>query len=184
MRRELLAQARGRVLELGAGTGAQPRALPGGGREPGPRRARPAHDQAAAGEAGEAGHERRGSVRSARRNDLPFEDDSFDTAVGHPGPLHGPRPGGGAGRDQARPQARRQAALRRARPLRRTPGSPSGRTASRRPWRFLGDGCHCNRDTVAAIGAAGLTLDGVDRSALPKAPPMVRPLVAGTAHKG
>ena len=25
-----------------------------------------------------------------------------------------------------------------------------------RPWRFLGDGCHCNRDTVATIAASPL----------------------------
>ena len=29
-------------------------------------------------------------------NSCPFEDDSFDTAVVDPGPLHGPRPRGGA----------------------------------------------------------------------------------------
>ena len=48
-----------------------------------------------------------------------------------------------------------------------------------RPWRFIGDGCHCNRDTVAAIEASPLTIESVERETLPKAPPIVRPLVRG-----
>ncbi len=50
-----------------------------------------------------------------------------------------------------------------------------------RPWRFLADGCHCNRDTVAAIEASPLELDKVEGGQLPKAPPIVRPLVRGSA---
>ena len=50
-----------------------------------------------------------------------------------------------------------------------------------RPWRFLGDGCHCNRDTVAAIDGAGFQLGEVERGAMPKAPPIVKPLASGTA---
>lgn len=49
------------------------------------------------------------------------------------------------------------------------------------PWRFLGDGCHCNRDTAAAIGAAGFEVEGLEHDALPKAPPIVRPLIRGSA---
>ncbi|HSR94913.1 MAG TPA: class I SAM-dependent methyltransferase, partial [Solirubrobacterales bacterium] len=50
-----------------------------------------------------------------------------------------------------------------------------------KPWRFLGDGCHCNRDTVATIEASPLTVERVERGRLPKAPPLVRPLVRGSA---
>ncbi|HET7507629.1 MAG TPA: methyltransferase domain-containing protein, partial [Solirubrobacterales bacterium] len=50
-----------------------------------------------------------------------------------------------------------------------------------RPWRFLGDGCHCNRDTIAGISAAGFELREVERTELPKAPPIVKPLVSGSA---
>jgi SAM-dependent methyltransferase len=50
-----------------------------------------------------------------------------------------------------------------------------------RPWRFLGDGCHCNRDTVAKIEASPLTVEQVEPGELPKAPPIVRPLVRGSA---
>jgi ubiquinone/menaquinone biosynthesis C-methylase UbiE len=49
------------------------------------------------------------------------------------------------------------------------------------PWRFLGDGCHCNRDTVATIEASPLKLGRVEQDRLPKAPPIVRPLVRGIA---
>jgi ubiquinone/menaquinone biosynthesis C-methylase UbiE len=49
------------------------------------------------------------------------------------------------------------------------------------PWRFLGDGCHCNRDTVSAISAAGFELGPVERPEFPKAPPIVKPMAKGAA---
>jgi SAM-dependent methyltransferase len=49
------------------------------------------------------------------------------------------------------------------------------------PWRFLGDGCHCNRDTVATIETSALKLERVERGRLPKTPPIIRPLVSGVA---
>jgi hypothetical protein len=49
------------------------------------------------------------------------------------------------------------------------------------PWRFFADGCHCNRDTVAMIGASPFELEQVKHGQLPKAPPIVRPLVRGSA---
>ncbi len=72
MRQELLTGARGRVVELGAGTGAQPRALPGRRSRTGPGRARPAHDQAAAraklAESGQRGRGRRGAGAKSCRS--------------------------------------------------------------------------------------------------------------------
>jgi SAM-dependent methyltransferase len=50
-----------------------------------------------------------------------------------------------------------------------------------KPWRFLGDGCHCNRDTVATIESSPLRLENVEHDAFPKAPPIVKPLVRGSA---
>jgi ubiquinone/menaquinone biosynthesis C-methylase UbiE len=50
-----------------------------------------------------------------------------------------------------------------------------------KPWRFVGDGCHCNRDTVATIEASPLAVERVEHGKLPKAPPIVRPLVRGEA---
>jgi hypothetical protein len=49
------------------------------------------------------------------------------------------------------------------------------------PWRFLADGCHCNRDTVATIEASPFELDRLERGSLPKTPPIVRPLAQGSA---
>jgi hypothetical protein len=43
------------------------------------------------------------------------------------------------------------------------------------------DGCHCNRDTVATIESSPFDVDRVERGELPKAPPLVRPLVHGQA---
>ncbi len=53
-----------------------------------------------------------------------------------------------------------------------------------KPWRFIGDGCHCNRDTVATIEASPLQLDDIERDRLPKAPPITRPLARGRAVLG
>lgn len=48
--------------------------------------------------------------------------------------------------------------------------------------RFFADGCHPNRDTLAAIAATpGLRVDDVAHERLPKAPTWVRPLIVGSA---
>src|SRR5262245_44764788 len=48
--------------------------------------------------------------------------------------------------------------------------------------RVIAHGCNCNRSTLDAIGAAGFTITAVERHQMPKAPPFVRPLVIGTAE--
>jgi ubiquinone/menaquinone biosynthesis C-methylase UbiE len=53
-----------------------------------------------------------------------------------------------------------------------------------RPWGWLVGGCHPNRDTVAAITAAGLRLVQLDRFDLPVMPPLARPHVLGVAEWG
>jgi ubiquinone/menaquinone biosynthesis C-methylase UbiE len=53
-----------------------------------------------------------------------------------------------------------------------------------RPWGWLVGGCHPNRDTVAAITAAGLRLVQLDRFDLPAMPPLARPHVLGVAERG
>jgi ubiquinone/menaquinone biosynthesis C-methylase UbiE len=50
-----------------------------------------------------------------------------------------------------------------------------------KPWRFIGDGCHCNRDTIATISSSQFELEEVQRGRMPKAPPIVKPLVRGSA---
>jgi ubiquinone/menaquinone biosynthesis C-methylase UbiE len=53
-----------------------------------------------------------------------------------------------------------------------------------RPWGWLVGGCHPNRDTVAAITAAGLQVVQLDRFDLPAMPPLARPHVLGVAERG
>jgi SAM-dependent methyltransferase len=53
-----------------------------------------------------------------------------------------------------------------------------------RPWGWLVGGCHPNRDTVAAIGAAGLLVVQLDRFDLKAMPPPARAHVLGVAERG
>ena len=52
-----------------------------------------------------------------------------------------------------------------------------------RPWGWLGAGCHPNRDTVAQLEAAGFETESLVRDRMPKAPPIVRPMVRGRARR-
>lgn len=47
----------------------------------------------------------------------------------------------------------------------------------------IAQGCNCNRNTLAAIAAAGFTITDLKRDRLRKAPPTVRPLVLGVAAR-
>jgi SAM-dependent methyltransferase len=53
-----------------------------------------------------------------------------------------------------------------------------------RPWGWLVGGCHPNRDTVAAIVAAGLLVVQLDRFDLKAMPPPARAHVLGVAERG
>lgn len=48
--------------------------------------------------------------------------------------------------------------------------------------KIVAHGCNCNRATVDAIRAAGFTIRSLERGELAKAPPFVRPLAVGTAE--
>jgi len=61
------------------------------------------------------------------------------------------------------------------------PGLARWQDRLERPWRFLGDGCHCNRDTMASIEASPFEIERVEKGELPKAPPLVKPLIRGSA---
>lgn len=179
MRRELLCQARGRVLELGSGTGLNLELYPREGlecltlTEPDPHMIKQLRNRVE--EIGCAA-----DVVETGAEALPFGDDSYDTVVvtlvlctvpDQPAALQEIsrvlRPGG------------QLLFLEHVRA--HQPDLAKWQDRLEKPWRFLGDGCHCNRDTVAAIDAAGFELGQVDHSELPKAPPIVRPLVSGSA---
>ncbi len=50
------------------------------------------------------------------------------------------------------------------------------------PWYVFGYGCHCNRDTPAALAASPLEVTGADWGELPGAVPLVKPMYKGAAR--
>jgi ubiquinone/menaquinone biosynthesis C-methylase UbiE len=48
-------------------------------------------------------------------------------------------------------------------------------------WLRVGHGCHCNRSTLEAIRAGGFTVGDVEHGRLPKALPIVKPMIVGSA---
>ena len=178
-RARLVAGARGTTLELGAGTGLNLRHYPAAVTdlvlaEPDRHMARRLRERLA-----KAG--RPAEVAEAPAERLPFEDGRFDTVV--------------VTLVLCTVQDPAQALEEIARVLK--PGgrllfleqvrAPDGARLSRwqdrleRPWGWFGGGCHPNRDTVAALEASPLSVESADPGELPKAPPIVRPLVAGVA---
>lgn len=181
MRRELLAQARGRVLELGAGTGLNLGHYPQSIEsltmvEPDPHMTKQLRQKL-----DDSGMSAEISVVEAPGEDLPFADGSFDTVVVTLVLCTVPDP------ETSLAEIKRVLApggqflfLEHVRA--HDDGLARWQDRLEGPWKFLADGCRCNRDTVAAIGAAGFELGEVESGELPKLPPLVRPLVTGTAR--
>jgi len=178
-RRELLARANGRTLEIGAGTGANLELYPEAVTdlvltEPDEHmRAQLERKATALG--------RRPEVVGAGAEGLPFPDASFDTVVATLVLCTIPAP--------------RQALEEIARVLKpdgrllfiehvRSEDAGTARWQDRleRPWGWFGRGCHPNRDTVAMINESALEIGELERDIMPKAPPIVRPLVVGEAR--
>lgn len=180
MRRELLAQARGRVLELGAGTGLNLEHYPGDIDsltlvEPDPHMTKQLREKLA-----QAGRSAEVSVIEAPGEDLPFPNDSFDSAVVTLVLCTVPDP------ETTLAEIKRVLApggqllfLEHVRS--HQPGLAKWQDRLEGPWKFLADGCRCNRDTVSTIGAAGFELGDVESGELSKLPPLVRPLRRGRA---
>jgi ubiquinone/menaquinone biosynthesis C-methylase UbiE len=178
LRHELLASASGSVVEIGAGTGVNLAHYPSAvervvctePEEPMARRLR--RKAAASGVPAE--------VVEAPAERLPFEDDSFDTAVAtlvlctvdDPAAALGElarvlRPGG------------RLIFIEHVRAP--EPGLAKWQDRLHPLWVRFGHGCHCNRPTLDAIEASPLRVESHRRGRIPKAPPIVRPLVTGVA---
>jgi ubiquinone/menaquinone biosynthesis C-methylase UbiE len=180
-RSELLANANGRVLEIGAGTGLNLGRYPESveelvltePEEPMARRLEKKLD-------GLGPLRGRASVIRAPAEALPFEDDSFDTAVSTlvlctvEDPVDALseiarvlKPGGQLlflehVRSEEPRLGRWQDTLQ---PL----------------WKRFGHGCVCNRRTSQLLEASRLRVDEIDHGDFPKAPPLVRPLIVGRA---
>ncbi len=199
MRAELLAGASGRVIEIGAGTGVnldlygddvedltlvEPDAHMGAKlrkrlAERGEGAARTGTGASADALAGTA-KPTPAHLVAAPAEALPFADDTFDTAVAMlvlctiPDPVAAIeeisrvlRPGG------------RLLFIEHVRAA--EPASARRQDQLETPWRFFADGCHCNRDTEASLRASSFELETIEHGRMPKAPPIVRPLIRGTA---
>jgi ubiquinone/menaquinone biosynthesis C-methylase UbiE len=171
-RRELLAGVRERVLEIGAGTGRNVEHYPPGSNvtytEPDPHMAKRLRGRGA-------------NVVVAGAEQLPFEDDSFDTVVSTlvlctvpdvPASLREVRrvlaPGG------------RLLFLEH---VRAEPGSSLERWQDRLhgPWHALAGGCNCNRDLLTSLDSQSFAVEELRRENWRFMPPLVRPVVIGAA---
>jgi ubiquinone/menaquinone biosynthesis C-methylase UbiE len=180
MRGRLLLGARGRTLELGAGTGLNLRHYP--------------RDQVVLTltepEASMTGRlERRvaasrpdANVVQAAADRLPFEDSSFDSVISTLVLC--------TVRDQAQALAevRRVLAPDGALLFLEHVRSEDPRVARWQDrihpfWLRIGHGCHCNRDTLAGLHAAGFRVEDVQHTRVPKAPAIVRPLIVVASHE-
>lgn len=178
IRREALAPAAGRTVDLGAGTGANLPLFPPAVSElvlvePDPhmlRKLAPRLESAPA----------PAELVRAPAEALPFGDASFDTAVFTLVLCTVPDPA--AALAEAARVLKPGGRLLFVEHVRsEDAGLARWQDRLERPWRFFGDGCHCNRDTARAIEAAPFEQVEVERGRMPKAPPIVRPLVHGAA---
>lgn len=177
MRREVLAEASGKTIDLGAGTGVNRELFPEAVTElvmaePDPHMFKRLREKVA----GEPGVE----IIQAPAEKLPFDKDSFDTAVFTLVLCTVPDPS--AALNEAARVLKPGGKLLFVEHVRaEDPGLARWQDRLEGPWRFLADGCHCNRNTVANIEASAFEIEKVEKGDLPKSPPLVRPLVRGSA---
>lgn len=170
-RRSLISAARGRVLEIGAGTGLNVPYYRSDVElvltEPDPAMARRLR--------------RRGEVTLASADNLPFADASFDTVVSTL--VFCTVPNVSAALHEVRRVLRPGGTLLFLEHVRADPGTSLERWQDRlhRPWRAFACGCCCNRDLLSALPAAGFTVEDVTRHRWQFMPPIVRPVVIGSA---
>ncbi|MGH2556893.1 MAG: class I SAM-dependent methyltransferase [Actinomycetota bacterium] len=178
-RRRLVEEAKGEVLEIGAGTGKNlplyRTATRVVGLEPEP---------AMRGRAREAAMRARVLVEVIEGDamELPFPDASFDTVVSSLVLCTVP--------DPARALAEARRVLRPGGTFRfyehvRAADPRLARWQDRleRPWGWIGRGCHPNRDAAANVAEAGFTVVSLEEFDFQPLPPIVRPHVLGVAER-
>ena len=178
IRSELLAGATGRVVEIGAGTGVNLQHYPRTIErlvctEPEAPMAKQLRRKV-------ADTDLSVEVVESPAEALPFEDDSFDTAVATLVLC--------TVSDQARALSEIDRVLK---PGGRflfiehvraeDPGLAKWQDRLHPLWVRFGHGCNCNRPTLDAIEASPLKVESHRRGRIPKAPPIVRPLLTGVA---
>jgi len=174
--RELLSGARGRCLEIGAGTGLNLEHWPDAVdelvlSEPDPHMVARLRTKLA------------GSTEpvQAQAERLPFDDDSFDTVALTLVLCTVPDPEAALREiDRVLKPGGRFMLLEHVRA--EEPGLARWQDRLHTLWYWFGDGCHCNRDTLATIEASPLELESSERGSIPKAVPLVRPMVTGSAR--
>ena len=182
IRRDALADARGAVLEIGAGTGLNLRAYPRQGitrivaTEPNPAMRRQLELKVGDAPAPV-------EVVAAAAEELPFADATFDTVVGTL-VLCEPKDPAVVVEEVARvlKPGGRYLFLEHVR-------SDEPKLARRQDryaplWRTVSGGCNCNRSTLATIEASGLDVERASMGRFPKSPTITRPLLRGAAVRG
>ncbi len=180
LKRKLLANARGRVLEIGVGTGLSLAHYPPGveliGVDPSEPMLRRARRRAV-----ELGREV--ALVEAPAEALPFEDESFDTVVSLAVlcTVDDPSRALQEIRRVLRPEGR-FVFLEHVRSS--DPKLARWQDRLERPWGWIAGGCHPNRRTLEAIEGAGFEVVELEREDLPDIPRLVRPNVMGVARSG
>jgi SAM-dependent methyltransferase len=177
-RRGLLARARGRTLEIGAGTGINLELYPDSVTDL--VLVEPDEHMRHQLEAKVAASGRHAEVVDAGAERLPVGDSSVDTAVATLVLCTIPDPEAALA-ELARVLAPDGRLLFMEHVLADDPGAARWQERLERPWGWFGRGCHPNRDTLATIEASRLQVSDLERDVMPKAPPIVRPLIVGEA---
>jgi ubiquinone/menaquinone biosynthesis C-methylase UbiE len=179
-RRALLTRAQGRTLEIGAGTGVNLDLYPHSVTElvltePDEHMRRQLEKKLAA-------LGRPAEVVDAGGESLPFADASFDSAVATLVFCTIPDPASALG-EIARVLKPEGRLLFLEHVRADDPKAAHWQDRLERPWGWFGRGCHPNRNTLATIEASALEVANVESDRMPKAPPIVRPLVVGEAKR-
>jgi ubiquinone/menaquinone biosynthesis C-methylase UbiE len=182
MRRELLAEASGRTLDVGSGTGHNLAHYPPAVTElvlsePDPHMAKQLREKLAA----DPPAVEKVSVIEAPAEDLPFDDGSFDTVVATLVLCTVEDP------ERAVAEARRMLVEGGKLIFLEHVRSSSRRLARwqdrlERPWGFFAGGCHPNRPTDQTLAESGFWIERLDRDATGPVP-IVRPLISGVARR-